>query len=170
MEEILRQALTILRATWKHRRLGMLVAWAVGAIAAGVILRIPNQFEASARIYVDTQSILRPLMSGLAVQPNVEQQVMMLSRTLISRPNVEKLVRMADLDLNLKGKAEQEALIEQLTKELKIQSIGRDNLYTLAYRSTDPATAQRVVQALVSIFVNPVALAISSTISALVIF
>ena len=95
MEEILRQALVILRATWKHRRLGMLVAWVVGAIAAGVILRIPDKYEASARIFVDTQSILKPLMSGLAVQPNVEQQVMMLSRTLISRPNVEKLVRMA---------------------------------------------------------------------------
>ncbi|MDP3537303.1 MAG: GNVR domain-containing protein [Azonexus sp.] len=154
MEEILRQALVILRATWKHRRLGMLVAWVVGAIAAGIILRIPDRYEASARIYVDTQSILKPLMSGLAVQPNVEQQVMMLSRTLISRPNVEKLIRMADMDLNIKGKAEQEELIDGLTKTLKIQSVGRDNLYTLSYRDTDPAKAQRVVQALVSIFVE----------------
>jgi uncharacterized protein involved in exopolysaccharide biosynthesis len=124
MEDILRQALVILRATWKHRRLGMLVAWIVGAIAAGVILRIPDRYEASARIYVDTQSILKPLMSGLAVQPNIEQQVMMLSRTLISRPNVEKLIRMADLDLKIKGKAEQEALIDSLTQTLKIQSTG----------------------------------------------
>lgn len=154
MEEILRQAQTILRATWKHRRLGMLVAWIVGAVAAGVILRIPDRYEASARIFVDTQSILKPLMSGLAVQPNVEQQVMMLSRTLISRPNIEKLIRMADLDLNIKGKAEQEALIENLTKTLKIQSVGRDNLYTLSYQDPDPAKAQRVVQGLVSIFVE----------------
>jgi polysaccharide chain length determinant protein (PEP-CTERM system associated) len=154
MEEILRQAQTLLRATWKHRRLGMLVAWIVGAIAAGVILRIPDRYEASARIFVDTQSILKPLMSGLAVQPNVEQQVMMLSRTLISRPNVEKLIRMADLDLNIKGKAEQEALIDEVTKGLKIQSVGRDNLYTLSYRDTEPGKAQRVVQALVSIFVE----------------
>lgn len=154
MDEIFRQAQTILRATWKHRRLGMLVAWVVGAIAAGVIFRIPDRYEASARIFVDTQSILKPLMSGLAVQPNVEQQVMMLSRTLISRPNVEKLVRMADLDLNIKGKAEQEALIDGLTKTLTIQSVGRDNLYVLSYRDTNPAKAQRVVQALVSIFVE----------------
>ncbi|MBI2278433.1 MAG: chain length-determining protein [Dechloromonas sp.] len=154
MEDILRQALTILRATWKYRRLGMLVAWVVGAIAAGVILRIPDRYEASARIFVDTQSILKPLMSGLAIQPNVEQQVMMLSRTLISRPNVEKLIRMADLDLKIKGKAEQEELIDNLTKTLKIQSVGRDNLYTLSYRDTQPAKAQRVVQALVSIFVE----------------
>lgn len=154
MEDILRQVQTILRATWKYRRLGMLVAWLVGAIAAGVILRIPDRYEASARIYVDTQSILKPLMSGLAIQPNVEQQVMMLSRTLISRPNIEKLIRMSDLDLNIKGKAAQEALIEELTSTLKIQSVGRDNLYTLSYRDTDPAKAQRVVQALVSIFVE----------------
>jgi uncharacterized protein involved in exopolysaccharide biosynthesis len=59
MEEILRQALTILRATWKHRRLGMLVAWIVGAVAAGVILRIPNQYEASARIYVSSRFFAR---------------------------------------------------------------------------------------------------------------
>lgn len=154
MEDILRQALVILRATWKHRRLGMFVAWVVGAIAAGVILRIPDRYEASARIFVDTQSILKPLMSGLAVQPNIEQQVMMLSRTLISRPNVEKLIRMSDLDLSIKGKAEQEALIDDLTKTLKIQSVGRDNLYTLSYRDTEPAKAQRVVQSLVSIFVE----------------
>lgn len=154
MEEILQQAFTVLRATWKHRRLGMLVAWVVGAVAAGVILRIPNQFEASARIYVDTQSILRPLMSGLAVQPNIEQQVMMLSRTLISRPNLEKLIRMADLDLDVKNKAQQEALIDSLTDTLKIQSVGRDNLYTITSRDPDPAKAQRVVQALVSIFIE----------------
>ncbi|MDR2187962.1 MAG: chain length-determining protein [Azonexus sp.] len=154
MEEILRQALTIIRASWKHRRLAMLAAWVVGAIAAGVILRIPDRYEASARIFVDTQSILKPLMSGLAVQPNVEQQVMMLSRTLISRPNIEKLIRMADLDLNAKSKADQEALIDSLTKTLKIQSVGRDNLYTLSYQNTNPAKAEQVVRELVSIFVE----------------
>lgn len=154
MEEILRQALTILRATWKHRHLGMIVAWVVGAVAAGVILRIPNQYEASARIYVDTQSILRPLMSGLAVQPNIEQQIMMLSRTLISRPNLEKLIRMADLDLDVKNKTQQEALIDSLADTLKIQGLGRDNLYTISFRDPDPGKAQRVVQALVSIFVE----------------
>lgn len=154
MEEILRQALTILRATWKHRHLGMVVAWIVGALAAGVILRIPNQYEATARIYVDTQSILRPLMSGLAVQPNIEQQIMMLSRTLISRPNLEKLIRMADLDLDVKNKAQQEALIDTLADTLKIQGLGRDNLYTISFRDPDPNKSQRVVQALVSIFVE----------------
>jgi hypothetical protein len=48
----------------------------------------------------------------------------MLSRTLISRPNVEKLIRMADMDLKTSSKAEQEALIERLTKEIQIRNTG----------------------------------------------
>ena len=86
MDELINQVLTFARGAWKHRWLGVLIAWIVGVIGAGVVLRVPDKDEAAARIYVDTQSILKPLMSGLAVQPNVDQQVGMLSRTLITRP------------------------------------------------------------------------------------
>lgn len=154
MDELLRQAGAILRAVWRQRWLGLAVAWLVSVIGAVVVMRVPDRYEASARIFVDTQSILQPLMAGLAVQPNIEQQVVMLSRTLISRPNVERLVRMADLDLKLKSKAEQDQLVDGLMKSLEIKSTGRDNLYTLAYRDSEPEKAKRVVQSLVSIFVE----------------
>ncbi|MBW8848943.1 MAG: chain length-determining protein [Burkholderiales bacterium] len=154
MEMLIVQLLIIVRRMWKYRWIGLVVAWVAGVVGAVVVFALPDRYEASARIYVDTQSILKPLMSGLAVQPNVEQQVTMLSRTLISRPNVEKLVRMADLDLKNQSKAQQEATIESVTSNLSIQSSGRDNLYILGYRDSDPETAKRVVQALVSIFVE----------------
>ena len=139
---------------WAHRWLGLMVAWIVGVIGVVVVLRIPDKYEASARIYVDTQSILKPLMSGLAIEPNLDQQIMILSRTLISRPNIEKLIRMADLDLAIKSKPAQDELIESLMKSLTIKSTSRDNLYTLAYDDKDPERAKRVVQSLVSIFVE----------------
>ena len=154
MDELISQISVIARGIWKHRWPGLLVAWVVAAIGAAVVLWVPDKYEASARIYVDTQSILKPLMSGLAVQPNVEQQVAMLSRTLISRPNVEKLVRMADLDLGEKSKDAQEALVERVTKSLEIKNTGRDNLYTLGFRDPSPDKAKRVVQSIVSIFIE----------------
>jgi len=154
MDHLVAQALAIAKRTWKYRWTGVLVAWLTGVIGAIVVFTIPDRYEASARIYVDTQSILKPLMAGLTVQPNVEQQVTYLSRTLISRPNVEKLIHMADLDLKNQTKAQQEALIDDLTARLSIQSTARDNLYTLTFRDSDPAAAKRVVQSLVSIFVE----------------
>jgi polysaccharide chain length determinant protein (PEP-CTERM system associated) len=93
-------------------------------------------------------------MSGLAIEPNMDQQIMILSRTLISRPNIEKLIRMTDLDLGIKNKAEMERLIDDLARKLTIKSTSRDNLYTLAYSDPQPERAKRVVQSLVSIFVE----------------
>lgn len=154
MDELIGQVTSIARGVWKHRWPGLIVAWVVTIIGVAVVIAVPDRYEASARIFVDTQSILKPLMSGLAVQPNVDQQVSMLSRTLISRPNVEKLVRMADLDLKIKSKEAQEARIDGLMSELKISSTGRDNLYVLSYRDPSPDQAKRVVQSLVSIFVE----------------
>lgn len=154
MDELISQIFTAAKGMWRHRWLGLLVAWIVTAVGTFVVLSVPDKYEASARIFVDTQSILKPLMSGLAVQPNVEQQVMMLSRTLISRPNVEKLIRMADLDLKNQSKGAQDALIDSLMKTLEIKNVGRDNLYVLSYRDTNPDKAKRVVQSLVSIFVE----------------
>jgi polysaccharide chain length determinant protein (PEP-CTERM system associated) len=154
MQEVVQQVLVILRGMWKFRWPGLVVAWATAIVGVVVVMKIPDQYEATARIYVDTDSILKPLMAGLTVQPNVEQQIGMLSRTLISRPNLEKLVRMADLDLRSAGKGDQEALIERLSKGIEIRTAGGLNLYSLAYRDNEQDRAKRVIQSLVSIFVE----------------
>ncbi|MDH4393702.1 MAG: Wzz/FepE/Etk N-terminal domain-containing protein [Aquabacterium sp.] len=154
MEELIAQVTSFARGMWRFRWTGLIVAWIVGVVGAVVAFKVPDRYEAAARIFVDTQSILKPLMSGLAVQPNVDQQVAMLSRTLISRPNIEKLIRMADLDLKSESKAQQDGLIEGLTRTLEIKSAGRDNLYTLNYVDADKDKAKRVIQSMVSIFVE----------------
>ena len=59
---------------------------------------LPDRYLVSARVYVDTQSILRPLLAGLAMQPNVNQIIEMMGRTLISRPNVERVIDMSKMD------------------------------------------------------------------------
>lgn len=154
MNDLVRQLTDALRGIWIRRWIGLGVAWLVGIAATAFIALTPDKYEASARVYVDTESVLRPLMSGLAIQPNIGQEMTILTRTLISRPNLEKLVRMTDLDLGLKSNQAREALIDDLTRALEIRGVGRDNLYTISYRDTSPAQAQRVVQALLTIFVE----------------
>ncbi|WP_382324557.1 hypothetical protein ACFJI0_09710 [Hydrogenophaga sp. UC242_53] len=78
----------------------------------------------------------------------------MLSRTLINRPTVEKLMQMAQLETAGQTKAQRDALVDNLFKSLAIRSTGRDNLYTLSYRDENPERSLQVVKSLLTIFVE----------------
>jgi polysaccharide chain length determinant protein (PEP-CTERM system associated) len=154
MHDIADQIVSYLKAAWQYRWYGAVFAWIIAAGGWIAVAQLPNRYEASARVYVDTQSVLRPLLAGVAVQPNLDQLLTMMSRTLISRPNLEKVVRMSDLDIKLKTAEEREQLINRLTKSLSIRSAGRDNLYMISYDHVNPQEAKRVVQSLLTIFVE----------------
>jgi len=80
--------------------------------------------------------------------------VAMMSQTLISRPNLEKVIRMADMDIGIKTSEERAQLITRLIRELSIKSAGRENLYTIAYTEKNPQEAKRVVQSLLTLFME----------------
>jgi polysaccharide chain length determinant protein (PEP-CTERM system associated) len=153
MQELLQQVTAVARGMWHRRWIGLIVAWVAAIIAVAVVYRIPEKYEASARVYVDTESLLRPLLAGLAIQPNIDQQVALISRTLISRPNVEKLIRMADLDLGT-STAEREELVDKVTKTIRLEGNLPQNLYVISYRDSNPSQARKVVQSLLAIFVE----------------
>jgi polysaccharide chain length determinant protein (PEP-CTERM system associated) len=152
MGELVEQLLAHLRGIWLRRFWGIGAAWLVGVVGILVAFLIPAKYEASARVFVDTDSVLKPLMEGLAVQPKIEEQVSMLASTLLSRPNVEKLIDRANLQP--KTQRDREALVDQLTRTVTLSGSTRDSLYSLTYRHPDQATAKRVVETLLSIFVD----------------
>lgn len=154
MQEILNQLYGYLRGIWRRRWPMLAAAWFVCVIGWIVVLRLPDQYEASARVYLDTQSVLRPLLHGLVVQGNVEQQVNMITKTLLSRPNLEKVARMTDLDITAKTPEETESLLNSLGDRIKFNTAGRDNLYIINFDDSNPDLAKRVVQALLTIFVE----------------
>ncbi len=154
MDELLRQVHTILRGMWDRRWLGLGAAWAIGVIAALGVYKIPDQYEATARVHMDTQTILRPLMSGLAVQQDTAQQAAMLGRTLISRPNIENLLKLAGADPERTMSADRDRLVDSLISRIKLISAGRDNLFSVSFRDTDPGYAVRIVEGLVTMFLG----------------
>src|SRR5439155_26055658 len=154
MEEIFRIAVIALRGMWAHRWLGLAMAWVVGAAALAWIVVQPAKYEASARIFANTDSILNPLMTGLTVQPNEDLRIVMLSRLLISRPNVEKLVQAAGLDAQARSREDREQIVDSVMKTLEIKAAGRDNLYTLTFRDVDPGRARQAVETIASMFME----------------
>jgi polysaccharide chain length determinant protein (PEP-CTERM system associated) len=92
-------------------------------------------------------------MQGMTVIPDAGQQTAILSRTLLSRPNIAKIIRKSDLDTSARASAE--ALVDQTLDSLRItRTVYGENLYTIAFRYTDPKKARDVVQAAVSTFIE----------------
>jgi polysaccharide chain length determinant protein (PEP-CTERM system associated) len=154
MAELTAALLNFLKAIGKYRWHAVAITWTIALIGWVVVLRLPNQYEASARVYVDTQSILKPLLSGMTTLPNLDQQVMFMRRTLLSRPNVERLMRDVDLDVKAKDAKEHEKIVDDLMAKIKIGGTERDDIYTIAYTSDNPKLGKAVVQALLTIFVE----------------
>ncbi len=154
MEDLISQMLLHVRGIWKYRWIAIGVMWLVATIGWAKVFFMPNDFQTSARVFVDTQSILKPLLAGMTSVPNVEQQVSIMSRTLLSRPNIERVMRMVDLDVRTTSPREHEAVLEDLMNKIKISGTNSNDIYTISYNSRDPKMVRDVVQSLLTIFVE----------------
>lgn len=154
LEARIERVLRLLRIAAHHRWIALGTAAAVWLASAAAIALVHDRYQATARVYVDTQTVLKPLMQGLTFQPDIDQQVGMLARTLISRPNVEALVDRPELRLERPGTAAHDRLVTRLTNEIRIVPSGAGNLYDISYRDTDPERARRVVAATVGLFID----------------
>mgnify|MGYP003663840951 FL=1 len=155
MQEVLAQLFSYVWGVWRHRWLALGVAWVV-AIGGWVwVWQLPESYVASARVYVDTNSVLRPLLQGLALQPDVDSRVGLLSRTLLSRPNLEKLMRMTDLDLQVTTARQKDTLLNDLQRSISLWSNNKDpSLYSISVQDPDRDTAKRLAQALITVFIE----------------
>ena len=142
-----------LQAGWQRRWYGVAVAWLVCCAGWTGVHFIPNQYESSARLYVDADAVLTPLLHGLAADSSPTSQLEILQRTLLSRPNLEKLVSKTDLDLTVTGGQARDRLIARLANEIKVSPQTR-NLFTITYRGPTPNITFDVVQALLTIFIE----------------
>ena len=154
MAELQALLLTFLKAIGKYRWYAVAFSWVVAVAGWAVVYQMPDDYQASARVYVDTQSILKPLLSGMTSVPNVEQQVQFMRRTLISRPNVERVMRMVDLDIKSKSVQEHEKLVDELTAQIRVSGTERDDIYTISYNNPNPKLGKEIVQSLLTIFVE----------------
>jgi len=144
---------TYLRAAWRRRWVGLGIAWLICGLGWVGVYLVPNQFESSARLYVDSDAILTPLLRGLAADSAPSSQLEILQRTLLSRPNLEKLISKTDLDLSAVTASDHERLLQSLATDIQVKPQTR-NLFTITYRNRSPKLAHDVVQTLLSIFVE----------------
>ena len=115
-----------------------------------------DKYELSARVYLNADPLLTPLLKGLAADTDPTRQLDFMQRTLLSRPNLEQLVRLTDLDIGVTNAEQKEALYKRLASDVSVAPVTL-NLLTLSYRDQDPNMAKNVVQSLLTIFAEKTA-------------
>lgn len=155
LDETVERLLFYLRQLRRRRLAALAVAWLVAVLGWAAVLLWPDSYESRARIFVDPETVLQPLLRGLTVEVDAERRVEAMRRALTSRPNLEEVARRAGL---VADGADARALAEtvrRLAREIRVEADREvPGLFTVSWRARDPGRAHAVVAALVEVFVE----------------
>jgi polysaccharide chain length determinant protein (PEP-CTERM system associated) len=143
------------RMVWQHHWMAFVVCAILCSAGWVVLLYIPNQYMVSATVFVDTRSLLKPLMHGLTVDSASQEDVArMVHRMLLVRENLATVARQTGMDETAHSPKEFERLLGRLREEVQITPGQEENTFELSYASTDPKLAFDVVESLLRMFVE----------------
>lgn len=154
MQEIIEQLASYVRGMWRQRWYALLVAWTFCIIGWAVVLQLPDQYQASARVHINTETLLQRMVRDMAPGDDTSDRVRVITQTLLSRPNLDKILRMTDLDIRIKDEASREDALHALETKVKLTRTDGHDLYNIAYANTDPLLAKKIVQAILTLFVE----------------
>lgn len=138
---------------WRRRWWGVIAAWALCIVGWIGVALMPNQYEASARVYIDADAVLTPLLRGLAADSAMSDQIDLLQHMLLSRPNLEKIIAKTDLQLDTKTATDMEQMVTRLGTTIKVNAQTR-NIFSIAFRNPDRQLAYDVVQAVLASYIE----------------
>jgi polysaccharide chain length determinant protein (PEP-CTERM system associated) len=143
-----------LSGAWHYRWVAMGVTWAVCLSGWLILAFVPNQFQANATIYVDTDTMMAPLLQGLTVSTDPQQQVSLMLNTLLTRPNLEQVVHQTDPRGLTISNADLAREVQRIRSDITLVPMTTRNLFQITYDDKDPNTALAVSQTLLSILVE----------------
>ena len=149
-------------AVWRYRWVRLIVAALVTLIGLPMVMIMPNKYESSTRVYVDTKTLLKPVLKGLAVESNMVVEIADLTkRTMLTSTNIKRVMREADLDISVSSPKEEEKLVNALRDSIIVESHGGDKrlrtpdtFYAIKYVHKHPETAYSVVKSVLDIFME----------------
>lgn len=142
-----------LAAGARHRWRALALAWVICLAGWAGVMALPNRYAATTRVYADADAILGMLLRGIAIDSSPASQVETLQRTLLSRPNLEKIVARTRLEAEVQDDASRDQLLNRLGREIQIRTQTR-NLFTIEYQSRDPRLAHDVVATALNLFME----------------
>jgi polysaccharide chain length determinant protein (PEP-CTERM system associated) len=142
-----------LAEAWRRKWYAIGAAWAVCVFGWVALEFVPDVYESNARLFVDTDAVLFPLLKGIAVDTSSTNKIEILQKNMLSHDNIDQLVTIVFPTIAPGPTADRERLIRRLAKEIQVTSQER-NLFTVTYTDRDPRVARDVVKTAISTFLS----------------
>ncbi|MDD4914969.1 MAG: hypothetical protein PHW13_08035, partial [Methylococcales bacterium] len=134
----------------RYKRIAVFIALFFCAAAWTFVFFMRDKYESQAKVHIDTATMIRPLMKGMVIEPDVGAMIRIIQQLMFTRPNLEKIIELSLL--NPSREVVSNELIEKLKKEITIKSSGDRDIFDIAYASDDAEVAKSVVQAVLTVF------------------
>jgi len=159
MHEKINEAYGYLHGVWRYRWSALLIAWIVGVVGWLVVYALPDQYLAKTAVHIDTSSIMKPLLKGLMVETDPSEQLLVMTRVLLSRQNLLAVMRETDMDLAADTPEEKEEMVQELASDITLttvkgRKVGVASIFDISYESHSPEMAYKVVSTLLNTLVE----------------
>lgn len=144
---------------WRRRWVAAGVAWALALLLWFAVWLLPDQYESRAQVFVQTETILDPVMTGVTARPNYERRVEVMRSQLLTRPNVEEVIYRAGLDREITAtnpvarQAELQRLTDWIAGKIDIDS-AQEMYFIITFRYGEPVIARNVVDAVLNLLIE----------------
>jgi protein tyrosine kinase modulator len=140
---------------FRRRKFALLIPIVIITVAGTVgALLMPKRYESSTTILVQGSGVLNPLVNyTMAVAMQSDDQLSNFNEIVYSTPIIEALIDSLGLRQGLRSEAQEQLLIKEVEKNIKTERNGSDS-FTMSYFSSSPATAQRAVGVLATLFIQ----------------
>ncbi|MFO1435819.1 MAG: XrtA system polysaccharide chain length determinant [Gammaproteobacteria bacterium] len=149
-----------------HRWLGLLAAALFCVIGWAAVKYSKDEYEVSAKVFLDSKSALRPLVEGPRGEAgsSPEQLAVLVKRTLLTRESILRVIDETGLRQFAPTPEALDRMVAGMTKTVKFKrempgledELDRDSrptdIYTISYRTDDAQRAKDIVEHLLNLF------------------
>lgn len=154
-----------LRGAWRFRALALGLACVVAVAGWVTVFALPDVYEASARIFVETRTALKPALQGLAVEQDVNAQLNYVRQSLLKGPQLESIARQTGvIPASVTDPRVAAWILDKMSDRtfITVHSAsegddarnGSGSIYGISYRDSDRGRSLRVVELMLSTLID----------------
>src|SRR5579862_9679280 len=156
IDVVVHNALDQLRGAWRFNWIAIIVAWCVATVLWAGIFFIPDTYQASARVFVDTNTALSKVTRGISVDADVETQIQRIRQALLGGPQLQVVADETGLMAGVVEPRARQRALDNLHAAIEITGgiTPSAGVFTISYKNHSRDKSLQVVDRLLSAFVQ----------------